>query len=143
RRLKDMEMILRFFALYYHPQNYRSPMKDFLNRYMASNRELERQSESELVRVFEETTAAIAEAIGPPAFRPVRAINAAVIDSVMVGVARRLSAGPLHNPKELAERYQELLKNEKYRNAVETGTSQEANVQARLDLSTKAFAPIE
>src|SRR5207245_1740711 len=40
RRLKDMEMILRFFSFYYHLQNYRRPMKDFLNRYMASNRNL-------------------------------------------------------------------------------------------------------
>jgi hypothetical protein len=37
KRLKDMEMILRFFAFYYHAKHYRSPMKDFLNRYMASN----------------------------------------------------------------------------------------------------------
>jgi hypothetical protein len=37
RRLKDMEMILRFFAFYYYSRSYRSPMKDFLNRYMASH----------------------------------------------------------------------------------------------------------
>jgi hypothetical protein len=73
RRLKDMEMILRFFAFYYHEKNYRSPMKDFLNRYMASNQDLQRQDENELVRVFEETTMTIANAIGHRAFRPSRA----------------------------------------------------------------------
>src|SRR5712692_1062807 len=40
KRLKDMELILRFFAFYYYSTKYRSPMKDFLNRYMASNRDL-------------------------------------------------------------------------------------------------------
>jgi hypothetical protein len=140
RRLKDMEMILRFFALYYHPHNYRSPMKDFLNRYMASNQNLTRQSETDLTKVFVETTAGIAETIGIRAFRPVRALNAAVIDSLMVGMARRLSAGPIRRTDELVEQYDALLKNKDYWNAVQTGTSQEANVQTRLDLATKAFA---
>lgn len=140
RRLKDMEMILRFFAFYYHEQQYRSPMKDFLNRYMASNQDLSRQNEPQLTAVFDNTVAMIAHNIGERAFRPLRAVNAAVIDSVMTGVARRLAAGPVRKPEQLAEHYAALLKDEKYRNAVETGTSQEANVETRLDLATKQFA---
>lgn len=143
RRLKDMEMILRFFAFYYHTQHYRAPMKDFLNRYMASNKGLGRQSEGELTAVFEETTSLITETIGPRAFRPVRAVNAAVIDSVMTGLARRLSAGPIKKGDQVVEHYNTLLKNRDYWNAVETGTSQEANVATRLDLATKAFATVK
>ena len=143
RRLKDMEMILRFFAFYYHAHNYRSPMKDFLNRYMAGNKNLAHQSETDLTRIFEETTATISTFIGSRAFRPVRAVNAAVIDSVMTGVAHRVSAGPIKRPEQLVEHYEGLLRNEGYRNAVETGTSQEANVQKRLELATKAFASIK
>ena len=59
KRLKDMEMILRFFAFYYYAAKYESPMKVFLNRYMASNRDLRRQSEDELTKLFTETTAVI------------------------------------------------------------------------------------
>lgn len=143
RRLKDMEMILRFFAFYYHSQIYRSPMKDFLNRYMASNRDLQRQGEDELTSVFAGVTTLITSAIGSKAFRPVRAVNAAVIDSVMTGVARRLAVGPIKKPDQLVERYDALLKNKEYWNAVETGTSQGANVSTRIDLATKAFANIK
>jgi hypothetical protein len=143
RRLKDMEMILRFFAFYYHAGHYRSPMKDFLNRYMAGNQHLRRQSEGDLTKVFTETTAAINEAIGTRAFRPVRAVNAAVIDSVMTGVAHRLALGPIKKTDQLAEHYDALLKNKDYWNAVETGTSQEANVKTRLDLAAKAFASLK
>jgi hypothetical protein len=143
KRLKDMEMILRFFAFYYHSQHYRSPMKDFLNRYMASNQTLARQNEADLTTVFETTTATIAEFIGDRAFRPVRAVNAAVIDSVMTGVARRLAAGPIQKREQLHEYYRALLKNKDYWNAVQTGTSQEANVKARLDLATNEFASIK
>jgi len=143
KRLKDMEMILRFFAFYYHSQHYRSPMKDFLNRYMAGNKNLKSQSEAELTAVFARTTSAIAEGIGERAFRPVRAVNAAVIDSLMTGVARRLSAGPIRKIEQLSDHFSSLLKNESYRNTVETGTSQEANVQSRLELATKEFASIK
>jgi Protein of unknown function DUF262 len=142
-RLKDMEMILRFFAFYYYSDAYRSPMKDFLNRYMASNQNLARQSEKDLKTVFEKTTAAIAEAIGSRAFRPVRGVNAAVIDSVMTGVAHRLSAGAIKSTNELVEHYDALLRDPKYRGAVETGTSQEANVTERLRLATEAFASVK
>lgn len=143
KRLKDMEMILRFFAFYYYAGQYQSPMKVFLNRYMASNRDLQRQSQGELTKIFNQTTALIASSIGPRAFRLVRAVNAAVIDSVMTGVARRLAAGPLKRPTGLLEAYTSLVQNSAYKAAVETGTSQEGNVGTRLDLATKAFASIK
>jgi hypothetical protein len=143
KRLKDMEMILRFFAFYYRAPQYRSPMKDFLNRYMASNKNLTQQSEADLTTVFERTITTIAANIGDRAFRPVRAVNAAVIDSLMTAVARQLAAGPINKPEQLRAHYDALLKNEKYRTAVETGTSQEANVQTRIDLATKEFALVK
>jgi len=143
RRLKDMEMILRFFAFYYHEKNYRSPMKTFLNRYMASNRNLTRQNEPDLTAIFENTTAAIQAHIGDRAFRPVRAVNAAVIDSVMTGVARRLAAGPIKSPDQLFGHYTALIGDKDYWQSVQTGTSQEANVQTRLELATKEFASVK
>jgi hypothetical protein len=142
RRLKDIEMILRFFAFFYYEGAYRSPMKDFLNRYMSSNRDLQRQGADELTRNFQEVTSFVDDAIGPAAFRPVRAVNAAVIDSVLVGVARRLSSGPVHDKEQFRHAYASLLQDPHYKSAVETGTSQEANVEARMTRATKAFHDI-
>jgi len=143
KRLKDMEMILRFLGFFYYASQYRAPMKDFLNRYMASNRDLARQSEKDVTTIFARTTAIIGETIGPRAFRPVRAVNAAVIDSVMTGVARQLSEGPIKNTERLVEHYDALLQNQDYRKAIETGTSQESNVETRLRLAAKAFASVK
>jgi hypothetical protein len=143
RRLKDMEMILRFFAFFYYAQAYRSPMKDFLNRYMAKNQALGHQSEKDLAATFNGTVATIAEAIGHRAFRPERALNAAVIDSVMTGIARRLKAGAITKNDDLRRAYEGLLQNREYRDAVETGTSQEAKVTTRLEEATKAFAKVK
>jgi hypothetical protein len=144
RRLKDMELILRFFAFFYYADKYQSPMKDFLNRYMATNQRLERQSETEIKEIFCRTTSILCEAIGQRAFRPRTVVNAAVVDSVMTGVATRLAAqGPIHNKRQFKERYEKLLKSKDYLAAVESGTSQEANVATRLRLAKQAFADVK
>ena len=71
-RLKDMEMILRFFAFLYHTSSYRRPMKEFLNRYMAVNKDLVRQPEAELEQIFDETVTVLDGAVGVRAFRPAK-----------------------------------------------------------------------
>ena len=141
-RLKDMEMILRFFAFYYHADHYRTPMKDFLNRYMASNRNLKRQTEADLRNIFCKTTGVLDSILGKRAFRPKGPVNAAVVDSVMTGIARRMSQGEIRRPKELHREYESLLSNHEYISATETGTSQEANVATRMRLAREAFADV-
>ncbi|MCC7131054.1 MAG: DUF262 domain-containing protein [Gemmatimonadales bacterium] len=143
-RLKDIELILRFFALYFHAGSYARPMKAFLNRYMAANRALGKQSESQLRTLFEATVGAVRSGIGYKAFRPFGgAINAAVLDSVMYGVATRLSHGPIAEPTKLRPAYDQLLKNTAYYNGVTRSTADEESVRARLDAATKAFAVVE
>ncbi|MFN0106907.1 MAG: DUF262 domain-containing protein [Bryobacteraceae bacterium] len=142
KRLKDMELILRFFAFFYFADKYESPMKLFLNRYMATNRNLQKQSEDKLRELFDSTVKLIVDSIGPRAFRPKRAVNAAVVDSLMTGIARRLSSksAPIKNFTELTRSFEKLLKDEDYIVSVETGTSQEANVFTRQKKAEAAFA---
>ena len=143
RRLKDMEMILRFFAFHYEGDKYDSPMKDFLNRYMARNKDLSRRLEYEMVRTFTDTVTVLEKAVGARAFRPVRAVNAAVVDSLMTGLARRIDKGTISNPSQVAEQYAALIENPSYLHAVDAGTSQKSNVEARIELATKAFADVK
>ena len=144
KRLKDIEMVLRFFAFLYYEDKYEEPMKTFLNRYMATNRNLVRQSEEELRRVFTLTTKTIIDGFGEKAFRPKRAVNAAVVDSVMTGVAKRIVAkGPIKDLVAFKAHFAELMANPKYLAATETGTSQTANVAARMLAATKAFSSLK
>ena len=141
-RLKDMEMILRFFAFYYFSHDYKRPMKDFLNRYMASNRNLERQPEAELQKLFRTTISILENALGRRAFRPKGVLNAAVVDSLMVGVASRAKQRSIKNLEHLRDRYEWLITDENYLRAIETGTSDENNVETRMSLAKKAFAEV-
>jgi hypothetical protein len=141
-RLKDLELILRFFSLHFHSGSYRRPMKDFLNRYMAANRDLGKHSEEELRALFENTVTAIHDHIGPRAFRLKNAVNAAVLDAVMVGVAARLGSGPILNPDQLKGAYETLLKSKDFLDATGRATADEESVNTRLRLSKEAFAKV-
>jgi len=144
KRLKDMEMILRFFAFLYYAERYQDPMKGFLNRYMATNRNLSKQPEAELRKTFTQTTRALFAGIGERAFRPRGTVNAAVVDSLMTGVARRLQAkGDIKDRAAFQERFAALMSTKTYLDAVETGTSRPASVERRLKEATAAFSTAE
>jgi molybdopterin converting factor small subunit len=142
-RLKDLELILRFFAMHYHSASYRRPMKEFLNRYMAANRALARQPEAELVALFHDTVAAIKTHIGERAFRLERAVNAAVLDAVMVGVATRLKQGRVADPGQFAIAYRNLLADSDFVQASVRATADEENVKVRLAKSRAAFSTVK
>jgi hypothetical protein len=132
KRLKDQELILRFFAFRARSRKYEAPMKEFLNDYTAWNLDLERESARKLTQIFEATTALIHERFGDRAFRPVRAVNAAVVDSLMTVVAEGIEAESLRSPKAFEKAYGRLFRNAEYRSAIEKATAREENVKLRL-----------
>lgn len=142
-RLKDAELILRFFALYYWGKQYKSPMKNFLNKYMVANRAFKIQNAKTLSEKFNPTIKMIAEALGKRAFRPERALNAAVYDSVMIGLARRLDKGAVKNISQILDIYSKLLKDNDYLAACQTGTSQENKVETRISKASSYFNSIK
>ena len=144
KRLRDQELILRFFALFYRTESYRRPMKDFLNKYLGDNRDLPPQDAESKKEIFEKTITAILEGIGPRAFRPQRALNVAIMDSIMVGVANRIKqSGPIADFKGLGVRYNSLIHNEEFLSAMESGTTDERSVQRRLTATTLAMQSLK
>ena len=142
-RLKDEELILRFFALYFDFPNYRPPMKEFLNIYMGKNRHFAIQDQRTLEGSFEPTITFLAQGLGRVAFRPERAINAAVYDAVMVALARRLDAGPIEDVAAFQAQYEKLLSDSDFMQACKTGTSQEKNVRTRINTATEFFGHLK
>lgn len=139
KRLKDQELILRFFALNFDLDNYKRPMKEFLNEYMGKNKELKLQGRNELEKGFYSVIDLISGSLGKKAFRLEGPINAAVFDAVMVGLLRRLSRGPIKEIDRFLRAYDELLKNPDFYDACKTATSDLSNVYVRIELSTNYF----
>jgi hypothetical protein len=117
-------------------------MKVFLNRYMATNRDLERQSDGELTDAFVSTIELLRRAKGDRVFRIKSAINAAVFESVMTGMAQRIARGAVSDLDALADAYDRLLADEDYLFAVSRATADEENVSTRLAKAHEAFAAV-
>jgi hypothetical protein len=106
--MRDQELILRFLALYFFASEYHRPMKDFLNRFMAKNRRLKLHTKDKIETVFKRSIHLVKDCLGKSAFKPKRALNAAVFDAVMVGIARRLERSE-PTCDELKSSYERLL----------------------------------
>jgi hypothetical protein len=139
---RDQELILRFLALYFDGDKYTQPMKGFLNTFMGRNRHLKRYSREDIAHAFNSAIEKAFECFGKQAFRRQNLLNAALVDSVMIGLARRLSRGPINDCVALRERYTQLLMAEEFVAATETGTSAEQSVNRRIEMASAAFSEV-
>ena len=143
KRQKDQELILRFFAFYFEEESYKGPMRNFLNLFTEKHRNIADPVTSNFRRVFVNTIQTVCDAIGQRAFRPLSTtLNAAVFDSVMVGVAKRLDCGPISSPKQLNEAYEKLLIDGTFISGYRESTSDAGNVKARFTSAHSAFREI-
>lgn len=142
KTLKDHELILRFIALMYSPEPYVSPMKDFLTAYAQRNHDLRHESEDQIAKAFTESIEAITSAVGKKPFRLSSGLNAAVFDSVMVGIASKLKDGVPVDSAKIAEAYEALLNNDDYKRAVSKATARDDQVKSRISLATQAFKDV-
>jgi len=137
-RMKEEELILRFFALYYEHPKYQKPLKTFLNSFMSRNRNFGIHDENKLNDVFIPTVEFIAKTLGKDAFRPDRALNAAVFDAVMIATASYIVEKTDDLNAELYKKsYYQLLKDEEFKASVTRGTSDENSVSKRIELAIK------
>ena len=142
KRTRDRELILRFLALNFNSDAYEPPMKAFLNRFMKKDRNLSSKESSRYEETFSSTIDLVHKSIGLKAFRPVRALNAAAFDAVMVGLARRLKRGPVGDIDKLRREYGNLLHDDDFERGIETSTTTVVNVRERLRLAIEAFKDV-
>lgn len=141
-RLKDQELILRFLALYFSSSTYERPMTEFLNKFADKYRYADDDFLMKCRVLFEQTIDAVLHSIGNKAFRPSNAINTAVFDSIMVGLAHKLEQGPIDNPAKIKDAYYYLLKDPEFMRLISRATSDENNVKFRLNSSIEQFSNI-
>lgn len=141
-RSKDEELIVRFCALYVKGEQYERPMNKFLNDFSDEMNKAVDNELLELESIFKKTISAVSEIIGNRAFRLIRALNAAVFDSVMVGLAKRISQDEVIDRAATLQAYNSLLENQNYRAACERSTADEENVRVRRTLAIEAFGAV-
>lgn len=142
-RLKEEELILRFFSLFYDLKYYQKPLKDFLNKRMAANREFELHEETEMEEVFDKTVSIILNSIGSRAFRLKGGIHTAIFDSVMVAIAKLVESGVSIEPHKIRDRYIQLIQDREFLFFIDTGTSDVSSIKNRIKISTRYLANYE
>ena len=140
-RLKDQELILRFMAMWHTGGQYTKPMAEFLNAFTQRHRNPDRVWLDATSKLFEETIVAFAVAKDKPfRLREGRAVNAAVFDSMTVGLAKRITETGILGSSQIANVHDSLIVDDDYKQAVMQGTSDETSVEHRLKIATSAFS---
>jgi hypothetical protein len=133
KRLRDVELILRFFALHHEGTGYFKPMKEFLSRFMEKHREDDRSKLLAYEEMFKRTTSAVHEHLGPRPFHIHAGLNVAAYDAVYVAFARNLD----NIRGNVSSRYASLKKQERFQELVSSATTDEKVVADRLKLVEK------
>lgn len=140
-RLKDQELILRFFAMLIDRSKYERPMGEFLNKFAGRKRFASDEELTRLCEIFCKTINTFSQSLSIRLFRLTKSLNVAVYDSCMVGLATRLMKPDRPEPdrKAIAGAYRALLGNDEYVEAVSRSTADDAFVKRRMDFAIAAF----
>lgn len=137
KRAKDQELLLRYFAFRFSAIAYKSPMKGFLNRFMEANRSFELVKPDAMKTNFLRTLTFISDSVAERPFRPVRSLNAAAFDSVMVVVSKHVDALEQLGEADFASKYSALMKDVRFRGLVTRATADDMSVRERFSIAEK------
>lgn len=129
-RMRDVELILRFFALRHAFEKYEKPMKDFMSRYMSTHADAPQEDLERYKKEFIDAVDAVRNTLGERPFHLYSGFNSSAFDAVMVAVSR-------HNaqvPEDFAQRWAELARSDELRTAVTGGTTDVDQVRSRMAL---------
>lgn len=135
-RMRDLEMILRFLALYVSIETYKKPMKDFITDFMKLKKNINEKERQDFGVIFLSVMDFICKEIGPKAFKLKSGINIAIFDSISVALARI----GVDKVKDFKVRYRSLMKNEAYLEAISKSTTDKERVESRFKIARETFS---
>lgn len=131
KRMRDVELILRFLALTYTNTVYTKPMKNFLNKFMRRHRHLNRPQTFQAS--FETTAESVLRCLGSKPFHIKRGLNAAVFDSVFHAFAVNIEEAQDCNAQLMQTKYQNLLADDDFQKMTSSATTDDEVVRQRLE----------
>ena len=113
-RMKDVEMILRYMALFHAEGEYTQPMKSFLSKFMAKHKSPGEGFLNEERRRFEGACSAVLASLGPEPFNNERGqLRLPLFDAVFVAFARNGADGA-RLPGDMKRRLEALRGDERF-----------------------------
>lgn len=136
-RYKDVETILRFFALYERYDSYKAPMPSFLDKYMEDNRNPKTEQLDSKSEIFLKTTSLILNSCGPAVFKIGGTFLLSKFDAAMVGTAKMLETPGELEPQVVKNNIESLLADETYKRSTAEFINDTGNVKDRVSVAIK------
>jgi hypothetical protein len=130
-RMRDVELILRFFALFHAADRYDKPMKDFMTRFMRRHTNSTASQVDAYRREFTDTATTVFDALGPQPFHLYAGFNSSAFDSVFCAFARHRN----EVPADVRRRFSSLAHSSAFEKVVRGGTTDVEQVRARMQLA--------
>jgi hypothetical protein len=134
-RMRDVELILRFFALFHAIDSYEKPMKDFMSRYMRQHANADDATIDQYRTEFIRITDAVLEHLGSRPFHLAAGFNAAAFDSVYCAFGSHLDS----IPGDVRARWDALSDSREFREGVRFSTTDPEQIRWRMDQVTQTL----
>lgn len=131
RHQRDIELILRLFALSGNWVSYERPMKEFLNITMKNNRKATSRKVGRFGSDFKQAVKLIRKELGNKPFHVRGPLNTAVLDSVLGTIVAHRSK----LRKDWVKRFEKLKAHAEFVSATTAATADEASVKGRFKLA--------
>ena len=136
-KFRDVEVLLRSFALLYGETSYTGSMVQFLNRFSKDAQKFEEEEVKKCNQVFEDFLT-VCEPIDPKEFlTKTGSFNVSLFDSVFVVIAKKIILSGVDSSKISSEAFDSLKNDTAFRNAITHSTSHVDSVKSRLSLARK------
>jgi hypothetical protein len=139
-RYKDVETILRFFALYENFEAYKATMPSFLDRYMEEKRNIEADQLLAMRDIFESTTCLLFEACGESLFKTGGTFLLSKFDAVTVGLAKAIDSGVEFQSSDIAAKVEQLIADQTYIDSTAEFINDTGNVINRINTAIEIFS---
>lgn len=145
-RMKDKEMILRFFAMnaidFYNMKNKSISLKSTLNDYMKANKDLTKDFQEKYKILFDKTMNFILNNIGQNAFQniskdniPTGKFHPTIFDAISLATVSVIDDQEFKNPDDLKDRFKLLLTDESFIESITQRTTNTDNIIKRISVA--------
>jgi hypothetical protein len=135
-RMRDEEMVLRFFALHDDLSGYKPPLSQYLNEYMRINRRS--KAKQAAVKVFIDSMRTVHNVLGTTGFRMLRDgdvtqnVNRALFDAVSLSFAFANRKEVVARKKEVVSAHRQLLVDDEFAPLVGRATADRSRMHGRV-----------
>jgi len=129
-RMRDIELILRLFAVANNVKQYAKPMKDFLSAFMKEHRNLPAQQLDAYKKTFVGAVTSVVNCLGSRPFHLRQGINIPTCEAVVTAFMKNKNA-----PGNMKERFKALIGNDDFKSYTSDATTDTDVVKKRYKLA--------